>query len=67
MVRIDNYIKALCRGDAATKQDATLPGKFSELNKKYGNTKAWDPAWDEMMSGLFIRTGERSIEARQRQ
>lgn len=51
----------------AAEFNATLPGKFSELNKKYGNTKAWDPEWDEMMSGLFIRTGERSIEARQRQ
>ncbi len=45
----------------------TLGGKFSTFSKEYGDSEVYDPNWDEMMSGLFIRTGERSIEARQRQ
>ncbi|UOF80550.1 hypothetical protein [Caudoviricetes sp.] len=47
--------------------NSTLGGKFSEFNKQYGGSEAYDPNWDDLMSGLFIRTGERSIEARQRQ
>ena len=47
--------------------NSTLGGKFSDFSKNYSGSEVYDPAWDEMMSGLFIRTGERSIEARQRQ
>lgn len=48
----------------AAEFNETLPGKFSELNKRYGNTQAWDPEWDKMLTELSIPTSERAFKAR---
>lgn len=51
----------------AEEYNASLKGKFNKYYKKYGSNPSEDPMWDEMLSGLFIKTSERSFKAREKQ
>jgi hypothetical protein len=42
----------------------SLTGKFSSFNKKFGASDAYDANWNDMMKGLFIKTGDDSFKAR---
>lgn len=45
----------------------TLPGKFAGFNKVFGGSDSYDPTWDDLMSGLQIKTSKASFESRQKQ
>lgn len=62
---VTSLVKAGRRNEAKRKAEeynSTLKGTFSGI-QKYG----WDNTWDEMLSGLFIKTTENSFDSRERQ
>jgi hypothetical protein len=45
----------------------TLPGRFSKFSQEFGDSDVYDPAWDDMLDGLAIRTTEKSFKSRREQ
>lgn len=51
----------------ANEFNATLDGKFADFNKDFGGSDAYNPDWDEMIGGLYIKTTENAFKAREKQ
>jgi hypothetical protein len=57
-------------GEARRKAEefnSSLNGKFSSFDDKFGKDENYDPQWDDLMEGLFIRTSEKAFTSRARQ
>jgi len=66
---VTDLVKQGKRNEARRKAEefnSTLGGSFSDFAKRYGNSEEYNPEWDEMLNGLFIRTGESNFDARAR-
>jgi len=67
---VTNLIKQGKRNQAkrvAEEYNATLSGRFSGFFQKYDGSDAYDPAWDDRISELFIKTNDAAFDARERQ
>lgn len=67
---VTELIKADRRNEAKRKANEfneTLRGKFGDFESEYGNSDAKDPMWDELMTGLIIKNGDKSFDARYKQ
>jgi hypothetical protein len=67
---VTDLVKAGRRNEATRKANEfndTLRGSFGNFQEKYGQSDAFDPAWNDLMSGLIIKTGDRSFDARYKQ
>lgn len=42
----------------------SLTGKFSDFDKKYGKSDAYNKDWNDMMNSLFISTSDNAFKAR---
>ena len=64
---VTDLVKQGKRNEARRKAEefnATLGGSFTEFAGKYGGSEDYNADWDEMLNGLFIRTGEQNFDAR---
>lgn len=67
---VTDLIKEGKRNEARRKANEfneTLSGKFGDFEEKYGQSDAKDPAWDDLMSGLIIKTTDAGFKARYKQ
>ena len=66
---VTDLVKQGKRNEARRKAEefnATLGGSFTDFAQKYGGSPDYNPQWDEMLNGLYIRTGESNFDARAR-
>lgn len=67
---VTDLIKAGKRNEArrkANEYNESLSGKFGDFQEKYGQSDAKDPAWDDLMSGLIIKTSDSGFNSRYKQ
>jgi len=67
---VTDLIKAGKRNEARRKANEfneSLSGKFGDFEEKYGQSDAKDPAWDDLMSGLIIKTSDSGFNSRFKQ
>lgn len=66
---VTDLIKQGRRKEAARKANEwnnSLTGTFSNFNERFGNSPTYDSGWDDRMKSLFIKTSDRSFDARDR-
>lgn len=67
---VTDLVKAGKRNEARRKANEfneSLKGQFANFEEKYGDSPAKDPAWDDLMSGLIIKTSDSGFKARYKQ
>lgn len=67
---VTDLVKQGKRNEARRKANEfneNLKGKFANFYDKFGQSGSYDPQWDELMSGLIIKTSDSGFDARYNQ